>query len=381
LPRGLDNSSGGQCYVAGDKWGPLQGKMLHFSYGACAHFVLLRDEVNGRSQGAVVPLPGEFKSGTHRGRFNPKDGQLYVSGMEGWGTYATADGNFQRVRYSGGVVQVPEAFHVHENGIMVTFTQKVDPALASDSKNHFAQAWNYRYSAAYGSPEFSPRHYGMPGHDHWEITKAYALPDGRTLFLEIPDLQPVNQVHLHMRVDSGRPIEMFLTAHALDKPYTGLPNYKPTEKIIAAHPIFADVRTMAKPSPNPWRTAIKNARTLTIQADKNLTYVQRTLTVKAGEPIKLTFANPDSVPHNWVLLKPGTLATVGDLANRLIADPTAVDKQYVPKTPDVLLYTNIVQPEKNATIYFNAPMDKGRYPYLCTFPGHWMVMNGEMIVE
>jgi len=29
--------------------------------------------------------------------------------------------------------------------------------------------------------------------------------------------------------------------------------------------------------------------------------------VKAGEPIKLTFRNPDVVPHNWVLTKPGTL--------------------------------------------------------------------------
>jgi azurin len=32
-------------------------------------------------------------------------------------------------------------------------------------------------------------------------------------------------------------------------------------------------------------------------------------------------------------------------------------------------------------IYFLAPTEKGRYPYLCTFPCHWMVMNGELIVE
>ncbi len=28
-----------------------------------------------------------------------------------------------------------------------------------------------------------------------------------------------------------------------------------------------------------------------------------------------------------------------------------------------------------------APLAKGNYPYICTFPGHWMVMNGELIVE
>src|SRR5262249_8402569 len=80
LPRGVDNSSGGQMLVTGDRWGPLKDKMIHLSYGAAAHFLLLRDEVDGQPQGAVVPLPGEFLSGVHRGRFNPRDGQLYVSG-------------------------------------------------------------------------------------------------------------------------------------------------------------------------------------------------------------------------------------------------------------------------------------------------------------
>ena len=37
-------------------------------------------------------------------------------------------------------------------------------------------------------------------------------------------------------------------------------------------------------------------------------------------------------------------------------------------------------------IYFDsaaidAPSAPGRYPYLCTFPGHWVIMNGVMIVE
>jgi azurin len=53
----------------------------------------------------------------------------------------------------------------------------------------------------------------------------------------------------------------------------------------------------------------------------------------------------------------------------------------VPRTDDVLAYTDIVDPNAEFTIYFRAPNTPGRYPYLCTFPGHWMVMNGEMIVE
>ena len=32
------------------------------------------------------------------------------------------------------------------------------------------------------------------------------------------------------------------------------------------------------------------------------------------------------------------------------------------------------------TISFMLPKQPGDYPYICTFPGHWMVMNGVMHV-
>ena len=96
LPRGLDNSSGGQAFVKSQQWGPPTGQIVHLSYGAGTYFLVLRDEVDGRAQGAVVPLPGDFAAGPHRGRFHPLDGQLYVTGMGGWGTYTAEDGSFER---------------------------------------------------------------------------------------------------------------------------------------------------------------------------------------------------------------------------------------------------------------------------------------------
>ena len=79
-------------------------------------------------------------------------------------------------------------------------------------------------------------------------------------------------------------------------------------------------------------------------------------------------------------IKPGSLARVGDLANKIIADPEAVIRHYIPKTDDVLFYTDIVNPQDQFD-FLPRPDRKGRYPFLCTFPGHWMVMNGEMVVE
>ena len=169
LPRGLDNSSGGQVFVPAGRFGPLEGQLLHFSFGMGTHFLVLRETVNGQPQGAVVPLPGEFLSGVHRGRFNPKDGQLYVTGMTGWGSYTPADGCFQRVRYSGGQAQLPTAFHAHENGVLLTFSLPLDKTIAEHADRFFAQAWNYHYGPSYGSPELSARHPGQPGHDSLAI--------------------------------------------------------------------------------------------------------------------------------------------------------------------------------------------------------------------
>jgi putative heme-binding domain-containing protein len=381
LPRGLDNSSGGQVVVNSDKWGPLKNQLLHLSYGKATHFLVLRDEVDGQGQGAVVPLVGDFRSGVHRGRFRPQDGQLYVSGMSGWGTYCPDDGCFQRVRYTGDPVQLPSAFHVHRNGIRIRFTQPLSRDFAEQVEHHFAQCWNYRYSSGYGSREFSPSHYGTPGHDPVVIKSVTVLPDGRSLFIEMPDLQPVNQLHLLIGLEKGRTCDLFVTVHKLDAPFRDLPNYRDVPRTIAAHPILKDLAVAVKSVPNPWRQPIAKARAIQIEAGKNLTFATPSFRVKAGEPIRFTFKNPDVVPHNWVLIKPGTLKQIGTLTNQMIADPDAVARHYVPHSKDVLVYTDIVPAHQSATIYFRAPSEKGRYPFLCTFPGHWMVMNGEMVVE
>ena len=390
LPRGLDNSAGGQAYVESHAFGPLEGQLLHFSFGAGSWLVVLRDEVAGQLQGAVVPMSGDFLSGSHRGRFNSKDGQLYVSGMSGWGSYTPDDGCFQRVRYTGDPVQIPVGFHTYENGIRVTFAEPIDATIAADAHRQFAQCWNYRYSGAYGSLEYSTTHPGIPGHDSLAIQSAHVLSDGRSLFLEIPELQPVNQLHLRLHVNdddtftcspAGFGHDLFVTVHKLDKPFAEFPGYIPREKIIAAHPLLTDLALNAVQIPNPWQQKIKGARQIEIETAKNLSYATKEFAVKAGEALAFTLSNPDVVPHNWVLVEPGSLQIVGELGNQLIANPEAFARQYIPESDKVIAHTDIVPPGEKQTIYFQAPSQPGRYPFLCTFPGHWMVMNGVIVVE
>ena len=94
----------------------------------------------------------------------------------------------------------------------------------------------------------------------------------------------------------------------------------------------------------------------------------RSFKVQAGEPIKLTFMNPDSVPHNWALIKPGTLTRVGDLVTRSSPSPTRPAATTFPGRAMCSVYTDIVVPQDQFTISFRAPSAPGRYPYLCTFP-------------
>ncbi|MFO0067189.1 MAG: plastocyanin/azurin family copper-binding protein [Pirellulaceae bacterium] len=47
----------------------------------------------------------------------------------------------------------------------------------------------------------------------------------------------------------------------------------------------------------------------------------------------------------------------------------------------MICHTDVVEPKQEMVIYFQAPSTPGRYPYLCTFPGHWMAMQGELIVR
>ncbi|HEV8293447.1 MAG TPA: DUF6797 domain-containing protein, partial [Tepidisphaeraceae bacterium] len=122
MPQNIDNSSGGQCWVLDDRWGPFKDYMIHTSYGAARVLLVLQEEINGQVQGGVVTLPLSFASGIMRGKFSPTDGQLYVSGLRGWQTTGSRSGALQRVRYTGKPVHMPSSLNVHTNGLKVAFT-------------------------------------------------------------------------------------------------------------------------------------------------------------------------------------------------------------------------------------------------------------------
>jgi putative membrane-bound dehydrogenase-like protein len=103
-------------------------------------------------------------------------------------------------------------------------------------------------------------------------------------------------------------------------------------------------------------------------------------TVKPGQRVRVTLTNPDEMQHNMVVLRPGTTEAVGALADALARTPDAAQVNYVPPTPDVMAFTKLVDPGESVTLEFVAPRQVGDYPYICTFPGHWRLMQGTMKV-
>ena len=193
VPRPLDNSAGGEAWIPKGEWGALGGQMIHFSFGRCTMMTVIRDMENEGAQGGVTALPGKFLSGVMRGRFNPRDKALYVTGLKGWQTSAIRDGCLQRVRYSGETMRLPTDFSIHENGIRLTFSVALDAELAKDVESYGIEQWNFRWSEKYGSPDFKPSQPGVEGRDTVKVKSARLLPDGKSIFIETEPLSPVMQ--------------------------------------------------------------------------------------------------------------------------------------------------------------------------------------------
>jgi hypothetical protein len=243
FPKQVDNSSGGQVWVTSDKFGPWKDRLLHLSYGTCSMYGVLPQEVtfNGQPQmqGGVTRFNVDFASGAMRARFNPQDGQLYVTGLRGWQTTATQNGCFQRVRYTGAATRMPLALAATKKGIKLDFTCEIDAMAAAEAGNWNIEVWNYIWSSAYGSPDISTLETTVvatePGkdgklqfsklqmserkHDPLTVKSATVSADRRSVFLEVPDLRPAMQMQLKYEIKAADGVELrgqvINTIHAL----------------------------------------------------------------------------------------------------------------------------------------------------------------------
>ena len=103
--------------------------------------------------------------------------------------------------------------------------------------------------------------------------------------------------------------------------------------------------------------------------------------VKPGQPVSLAFSNPDATAHNLAICEPGSVEEIGMAGNEMAKDPEGLKKDFIPPTDKILWHTKLLNPNTAETLRFEAPKAPGDYPYLCTFPGHWVIMRGVMHVK
>jgi len=126
-----------------------------------------------------------------------------------------------------------------------------------------------------------------------------------------------------------------------------------------------------------------NVRVITIKTVREqMRYDIPRLVVEAGRDFELNFINEDAMPHNIVFVQPGTMQAVAEAAQ--VIPPTKLDSKgraYMPENDTrIIEASKLIEAGQRATLRVAAPEKEGTYQYVCTFPGHWTIMKGEMIV-
>ena len=111
---------------------------------------------------------------------------------------------------------------------------------------------------------------------------------------------------------------------------------------------------------------------------EKMSYDLKDFEVKAGATVKVRFINHDFMPHNIVFGRPGSANDIGMAAIALGADGFA--KAFIPDNDKILKASKLLQSKEEEVVTFKAPSEAGDYDYLCTFPGHHLLMRGVMKV-
>lgn len=117
-------------------------------------------------------------------------------------------------------------------------------------------------------------------------------------------------------------------------------------------------------------------------AQPPMQFVEKELTAVAGKAVELTFKNPDTMlvtGHNVVICKPGKLDVVTAAATASAADPEFAKRGYVPESDDIIIGSKLLMPNEKQVLKFTID-EPGDYPYVCTFPGHFILMKGVLKV-
>ena len=102
--------------------------------------------------------------------------------------------------------------------------------------------------------------------------------------------------------------------------------------------------------------------------------------LEAGKPFEIILENVDMMPHNLVIVQPGAREEVGNQAQTMAPNPDKQGRLYVPNNKKIIASSKLLEAGQKETLKLTAPEKPGEYEYVCTYPEHWKVMFGQLVV-
>ncbi|MEM7144540.1 MAG: hypothetical protein AAF591_05365 [Verrucomicrobiota bacterium] len=220
IPHIVNQSGAKQVWLRDAAMGPLNDTLIHIGYNRPELFRVFFDEAGKERQGAVASVVSGFPCALLDGAVNPEDGQLYVCGFRIWGTALDQISGLFRVRYTGEVDTAPEDVRSEERGIMMRFGFELDEAVATSPMSYTVERWNYRRSKDYGSGHY--RLDGEPGQEALPVASVTLSEDKKSVFLGIPDMEPVDTVSVRYRVADGAELPRVQSAYLTVRQLNGI---------------------------------------------------------------------------------------------------------------------------------------------------------------
>ncbi len=369
------------------QFGPFAGQMF---VGDQGHSIISRidmEKVNNVWQGAVFAFREGFESGILRMVWG-LDGSLFVGQTSrGWSATGKEQYGVQRLEWTGNMPFEMKNLRSKPDGFEITFTEPVDKVTASDQNSYLISSFTYKYHHIYGSPIINTTAVPIKG--------IMVSEDGLKVRLVV---DPINlkKGYIHEVKTSGikssegnavlHPTGYYTLNEIAEGKLVKASEYTTTvdQKKLIDHKDHKINKTKISTNsakritkiPAEWNN--KPDQVIIIGTVPGLKFDINEIQVKAGSKVKIVFNNNDDMLHNLVITTPGALTTVGEASLNLGLKGSELN--YVPDMPEVLFHTNIVEPEKSETIYFMAPEAPGDYHFVCTFPGHYTLMNGRLKV-
>ena len=125
-------------------------------------------------------------------------------------------------------------------------------------------------------------------------------------------------------------------------------------------------------------------RTIDITAGDDMKYNVTAIKAQPGEQIRIRLTAKGTIPkiamaHNVVVLKIGT-----DIAKLAAEGAPHRATDFIPPAmlPSVIAKTALAGPGETVQVTFTVPAKPGRYPFICTFAGHYQAgMKGILVVR